>query len=68
VSATVVLTIDSVWNAVLVGQVSGVATFTHPAWATSIENGQTLVIGFQAAGPSTAPSLVTVNGTSAQPE
>jgi hypothetical protein len=68
VSATVVFTIDSVWNAVLVGQVSGVATFTHPAWATSIENGQTLVIGFQAAGPSTAPSLVTVNGTSAQPE
>jgi len=68
VIATVNFTIDSVWNAVLVQQGGGEVEFTHPAWATTIEDGQTLAIGFQATGVASAPTLVTVNGTTAEPE
>ena len=68
VAASVGFMVDSVWSAVLVQQGGGVVNFTHPAWATDINNGQTLAIGFQATGEATAPTWVTVNGTNAEPE
>ena len=68
VAASVGFMVDSVWSAVLVQQGGGVVNFTHPAWATGINNGQTLAIGFQATGEATAPTWVTVNGTNAEPE
>ena len=59
---------DSVWNAVLIGQSDGVAEVSFPAWNDTLDVGEALVIGFQATGPPTPPSLVTVNGATAQPE
>jgi hypothetical protein len=60
--------VDGVWSGTLEGQMDGVVEVSSPPWNTTLDVGQTLVIGFQATGSPTLPSLVTVNGATAQPE
>lgn len=60
-------TITNLWDGVILEQGGGQVLVGNATWNGHIDPGQSFTVGFQGAGPPSAPSAVTVNGSPVLP-
>lgn len=61
-------TIVNAWNSVFVSHAGGVATLANEMWNDHLHPGDSVTIGYQAAGVPSAPAWVKLNGSVVHPE